>query len=95
MLGDGGGPGCVADSFDIPNQVAIVSRGVKDGFLIGRALGRSLSIADATEQIGLRFFEDACDRRFFWAAACADDGSNFQLPADKEIWAELGGFWFR
>ncbi len=58
MLGDGGGWGCVVDLFDIPDQVAIVSRGVRDGFLIGRALGRSLGVTDTTEQIGLRFFKD-------------------------------------
>ncbi len=59
MLGDGGGRGCIADLFNIPDQVAIVSCGVRDGFLIRQALGHSLGVTDTMEQIGLRFFKDA------------------------------------
>ena len=34
-------------------------------------------------------------RRFFWAAAYADDGGDVQLLWGKEIWTKLGGVWFR
>jgi hypothetical protein len=35
-----------------------------------------LSFTDAMEPISLRFFEDACDRRFFWATVCTDIDSD-------------------
>jgi hypothetical protein len=93
MLGGGGGRGCIKDSLDGPDQFAILSRGGESELLIGRTLEGGLSFTDATEPLSLHFFQDACDRRFFWAVACADNGIDVQLPEGKKIWTKLGGGW--
>jgi hypothetical protein len=95
MLGGAGGWGCIEDSLDGSDHFAILSCGSKIELLIGWTLKGGLSFTDAMEPISLCFFKDACDRRFFWAAACADNDSNVQLPGGKEIWTKLGGFGFR
>ncbi len=79
MLGGGRGWGCVEDSLDGPDHFTILSHG-----------GES-----KTGLISLCCFKDVCDRCVFWAAACADNGSNVQLPGGKDIWTKLGGFGFR
>jgi hypothetical protein len=40
---------------------------------------------ETAEPISLRFFEDACDRRFFRAATCMEDGSVAILEYDCAI----------
>jgi hypothetical protein len=85
MLGAGGGQDCVEDSLDGPDHFAELSCGSKSELLIGRTLDSGLSFTEAAEPTSLCFFKDACGRRFFMAAACADDGSNFQLLWGKEI----------
>ncbi len=43
------------------------------------------SFTETAEPISLRFFEDACDRRFFRAATCAEDGSVAILEYDCAV----------
>ncbi len=43
------------------------------------------SFTATAELISLRFFEDACDRRFFRAATCAEDGSVAILEYDRAV----------
>jgi hypothetical protein len=85
MLGGGRGWGCIEGSLNGPDHFAILSCGSESELLIGQTLGGGLSFTDAAGLISLCFFEDTCDRCFFWAAACLDDGDNVQLPWGKEI----------
>jgi hypothetical protein len=85
MLGAGKGWGCVEDSLDGPDDFAKLSSGGESELLIGCTLDSGLSFTEAVELTSLRFFEDSCGRCFFGVVACADDGSNFQLPWGKEI----------
>jgi hypothetical protein len=43
------------------------------------------SFMETAEPISLRFFEDVCDRHFFRATACAEDGSIAILEYDCAV----------
>ncbi len=43
------------------------------------------SFNERAEPISLRFFKDACDRRFFRAAMCTEDGCVAILEYDRAI----------